>query len=180
MERFPIPLDIDFLPTMTEKPIPRSNVMLTDGQGNQLGRTNWQLGGFSSGCEQDVSSYSGVTQHADQIDQLVRNGGDNIRNAGIGHEVTRMGNNTGNHIESQTAGLNSSLLASILAYPNIATFTSPVAPPTASTCMVWRPSFPNLHAQVNNCSEPNLLLGNQARCWNLLSSSYISSQTHCK
>jgi hypothetical protein len=46
--------------------------------------------------------------------------------------------------------------------------------------MVWRPSFPNLHAQVNNCSEPNLLLGNQARCWNLLSSSYISPQTHCK
>ncbi|KAG6765128.1 hypothetical protein POTOM_029145 [Populus tomentosa] len=171
--------DIDFLPTMTEKPIPRSNVMLTDGQGNQLGRTNWQLAGFSSGCEQDASNYSRVAQHADQIDQLVRNGGDNIRNAGIGHhEVTRTGNNTGNHIESQTAGLNSSLLASILAYPNIATFTSPVAPPSASTCMVWRPSFPNLHAQVNNCSEPNLLLGNQARCWNLLSSSYISSQTH--
>ncbi|KAJ6909178.1 hypothetical protein NC652_020221 [Populus alba x Populus x berolinensis] len=181
MERFPVPQDIDFLPTMTEKPIPRSNVMLTDGQGNQLGRTNWQLAGFSSGCEQDASNYSRVAQHADQIDQLVRNGGDNIRNAGIGHhEVTRTGNNTGNHIESQTAGLNSSLLASILAYPNIATFTSPVAPPSASTCMVWRPSFPNLHAQVNNCSEPNLLLGNQARCWNLLSSSYISSQTHCK
>ncbi|KAG5239605.1 transcriptional activator DEMETER [Salix suchowensis] len=119
MLRFPIPHDIDFLPTMTEKPIPRSNVMLTDGQGNQLGRTNWQLAGFSSGCEQDVSNYSGVAQHADQ-DQLVRNGGDNIRNADIGHEVTRMGNNTGNHIVSQTPGLNSSLLASILAYPNIA------------------------------------------------------------
>ncbi|KAJ6323105.1 hypothetical protein OIU77_012859 [Salix suchowensis] len=134
---------------MTEKPIPRSNVMLTDGQGNQLGRTNWQLAGFSSGCEQDVSNYSGVAQHADQNDQLVRNGGDNIRNADIGHEVTRMGNNTGNHIVSQTPGLNSSLLASILAYPNIATFTSPVAPPSPSTCMVWRPSFPNLHAQMN-------------------------------
>ncbi|KAJ6317368.1 hypothetical protein OIU76_012996 [Salix suchowensis] len=163
---------------MTEKPIPRSNVMLTDGQGNQLGRTNWQLAGFSSGCEQDVSNYSGVAQHADQNDQLVRNGGDNIRNADIGHEVTRMGNNTGNHIVSQTPGLNSSLLASILAYPNIATFTSPVAPPSPSTCMVWRPSFPNLHAQVDGCGEPNLLVGNQARCWNLLSSSNISSQTH--
>ncbi|KAJ6727371.1 TRANSCRIPTIONAL ACTIVATOR DEMETER [Salix purpurea] len=163
---------------LAEKPIPRSNVMLTDGQGNQLGRTNWQLAGFSSGCEQDVSNYSGVAQHADQNDQLVRNGGDNIRNADIGHEVTRMGNNTGNHIVSQTPGLNSSLLASILAYPNIATFTSPVAPPSPSTCMVWRPSFPNLHAQVDGCGEPNLLVGNQARCWNLLSSSNISSQTH--
>ncbi|KAJ6428842.1 hypothetical protein OIU84_020487 [Salix udensis] len=89
-----------------------------------------------------------------------------------------MGNNTGNHIVSQTPGLNSSLLASILAYPNIATFTSPVAPPSPSTCMVWRPSFPNVHAQVNSCGESNLLVGNQARCWNLLSSSNISSQTH--
>ncbi|CAK7325315.1 unnamed protein product [Dovyalis caffra] len=203
-ERFPIPQEIDarfmssFLPATPEKPIPtRSSLMPTDGQGNLLGRTNWQLAGFPSGCVQDGSNYSKAAQQTGQIDQLVRNGGDNIRNAGM-EEVKRMSNSTRNYIQSQTGGLHSSLLANILANSNIATITSPIAPPSIDktpiappsidktpiappsidTSMIWRPSFPSLHSQVNNCREPNWLLGNQAHCSSsrLSSSNYMSSQ----
>ncbi|XP_061975510.1 transcriptional activator DEMETER isoform X2 [Populus nigra] len=167
-----------FLPATPEKPIPtRSNLMPADGQGNLQGRTNWQLAGFADGCVQDVSNYSRAAQHSDQIDQLFRNGGDNVRNAGF-EEVKRMSNTTRNYIESQTGGLGSGLLANILDHSNISTITSPMAPPGISTSMVWRPSFPNLHPQVNNYREPNLLLGNQTHSSGSqhLGSNYISSQ----
>ncbi|KAJ6325565.1 hypothetical protein OIU76_012609 [Salix suchowensis] len=167
-----------FLPATPEKPIPtRSTLMPTDGQGNLQGRTNWQLAGFADGCLQDVSNYSRAAQHPDQIDQLFRNGGDNIRNAGM-EEVKRMSNNPCNYIESQTGGMNSGLLADILEHSNIATITSPMAPPSMSTSVLWSPSFPNLHPQVSNYRESSLFLGNQARCSSSrqLGSNYISFQ----
>jgi hypothetical protein len=70
-----------------------------------------------------------------------------------------------------------------LDHSNISTITSSMAPPGISTSMVWRPSFPNLHPQVNNYREPNLLLGNQTHCSGSrhLGSNYISSQEpNCK
>ncbi|KAF9674957.1 hypothetical protein SADUNF_Sadunf10G0181700 [Salix dunnii] len=167
-----------FLPATPEKPIPtRSTSMPTDGQGNLPGRTNWQLAGFADGCVQDVSNYSRAAQYPDQIDQLFMNGGDNIRNAGM-EGVKRMSNNTRNYIESQTGGLESGLFANILEHSNITTITSPMAPPSMSTSMVRRPSFPNLHPQVNNYRESSLFLGNQAHCSSSrqLGSNYISSQ----
>ena len=172
-----------FLPATPEKPIPtRSTLMPTEGQGNLQGRTNWQLAGFADGCLQDVSNYSRAAQHPDQIDQLFRNGGDNIRNAGM-EEVKRMSNNPCNYIESQTGGLDSGLLEDILEHSNIATITSPMAPPSMSTSVLWSPSFPNLHPQVNNYRESSLFLGNQAHCSSSrqLGSNHISSQEpNCK
>lgn len=192
-EGLPIPQEIglpfmgSWIPPTPGKPIPsRSNSMLVDRHGNQMGRINWQEpSGVSSGYVQEALNYNPVAQHFSQIDQLGRNGRFDNGSAslsGMNRLVNRVAGAYTQAFSNQTAGWNSNSLADLLAMNNAA----PNTPPSRSMSMAARPLIPNSHSQGNNWRESNShesFLANQTRCLssNLSSSHNSSSQiSHCK
>ncbi|KAH7547786.1 hypothetical protein JRO89_XS14G0016100 [Xanthoceras sorbifolium] len=157
-----------WMPVTPEKPIPtRSNPVPVDRYGNPLGRENWQeLPGFSGGHIQQMPDYNRAVPNLNLIGQADQNEG--YYGSSIGADNR---NRMINHIAALYHGgavWNNNQLVNLPTMKNTAVLTSANGTHGSSTSMANGPPIQNLHSQVGNWREVNLLHHRESNSSNLL------------
>ncbi|XP_050210338.1 transcriptional activator DEMETER [Mercurialis annua] len=155
-----------YMPATPNKPIPirPGYAMLDNGNGSQLGSSNWQeLDGFRSGYAQDMLNYNSAAQHFGEIEQFGGNGFFPEKNGGIN-------NIAGSYTQlllNQNASWNSYSFTNLLAMNDSAPVAYENRNLNKRVSMAEKPLIPNLNTPVECLGESNWgdeFVANQTQC----------------